>query len=204
MEQSQKKWGWLRETPDIVKKAGYSKEYDLGYTPMMDYLKVIFPSIKEEEWIQNKKCPNIFVDGKPKTYKPDFRNENLKLIIEVDGLLHYTQEQNVIGDREHNKAYLDAGYKLVRIPYFIQLSNNAVRKLFDVNVEEPLFDENIPSIPTPKNKGIPTQLCSEGLRRMAEEFHAFPEQYKVNLESLKEHGFLEDYNLLKEAYDAIE
>ena len=80
--------------------------------------------------------------------------------------------------------YKNFGYKVVRIPYFIQLSNKAVRTLFEVDANEDLFDESISSLGI-EGQNTPAYLCPAGLKRMAEEFLRFPEQYKTNIEFLK-------------------
>lgn len=73
---------------------------------------------------------------------------------------------------------------MVRVPYFIQLTNAVVEKLFGITVDEPLFDDTTPSI-GPKGRNTPAYLCPAGIRRMAGEFIKFPEQYRVNIDSLK-------------------
>ena len=129
------------------------------------------------------------MDGKKCRKRPDYRSETLKLIIEVDGLPHYTNPQNILKDKETTLLYESFGYKVVRIPYFIQLTNNAVKQLFDRDVEEPLFDENIPSLGV-KGNNTPAFLCYAGIERMKEEFRKFPEQYQTNKKFLLESGDL--------------
>ena len=119
------KWGFLRETSELAKKAGIDKDTGLHRTGLDEYLKVIFPNI--EDWIHDKTLGKI----NDITYKSrtDYRSETLKLIIEFDGLQHYTKPDIIEKDIRLTKVYEDLGYKVVRIPYFIQLSNKAVKKL---------------------------------------------------------------------------
>lgn len=51
------------------------------------------------------------------------RSESLKLIVEIDGLPHYQNPIVILKDKEKTKLYEEFGYKVVRIPYFIQLTN---------------------------------------------------------------------------------
>jgi hypothetical protein len=88
-----------------------------------------------------------------------------------------------------SKVYSEAGYKVVRIPYFIQLSKKAVITMFGIDISFELFDENIPSLGV-KGENTPAYLCPAGLKRMAMEFHLFPEQYKTNLDALKKQNDL--------------
>lgn len=180
------KWGFLRETRELAVKAGIDKDTGLHRTGLDEYLEVIFPEISD--WEHDKTFPHI-VDGKKCRKRPDYRSETLKLIIEVDGLPHYTNPQNILKDKETTLLYESFGYKVVRIPYFIQLTNNAVKQLFDRDVEEPLFDENIPSLGV-KGNNTPAFLCYAGIERMKEEFRKFPEQYQTNKKFLLESGDL--------------
>lgn len=177
-----KKWGFLRENNISAKKAGIDKETGLHRTGLEEYLKVIFP--RTNDWVHDKTIKDLIVNGKPCKSRPDYRSEKLKMIIEFDGLQHYTKPDVIERDVERTQFYESSGYKVVRIPYFIQLTNKAVKSLFNVTVSEKLFDETTPSL-SAKYQGSPAYLCPAGLRRMAEEFRKFPEQYRVNVNFLK-------------------
>ena len=133
--------------------------------------------------------------------RPDYRSESLKLIVEFDGLPHYTDPSNILRDADNTAFYEKCGYKVVRIPFFIQLTNEVVEQLFGVSVEEPLFCEGIPSL-GPKGKNTPAFLCHKGIQKMAREYLRFPEQYATNMKFLKkqEDQYLVDYTLLETEY----
>lgn len=174
------KWGFLRETADLAKKAGKDKDTGLHRTGLEEYLKVIFPEVND--WIHDKALG--VVDGVSYRSRPDYRSEELKLIIEFDGLQHYTKPDIIVKDYRLTEAYQKLGYKVVRIPYFIQLTNKAVKTFFGVNVSEKLFDEKISSLGI-NGLNTPAYLCPAGVKRMAEEFKNFPEQYITNIKFLK-------------------
>ena len=178
MKISSEKWGFLRETIDAANKAGIDKDTGLHRTGLEQYLRVIFPNIND--WVHNKSCS----EWKRKV-RPDYRSESLKIIIEFDGLQHYNNVEKIIDDIEKTEYYKKLGYKVVRIPYFIQLTNKAVKTLFGIKINEQLFNESIPSLGI-KGRNSPANLCPAGVKRMAEEFAKFPEQYKVNIEFLKQ------------------
>ena len=175
-----KKWRFLRETDAMAKKVGIDKDTGLFRTGLEDYLKVIFPKI--DSWIHDKALG--MVNGTLYRSRPDYRSEELKLIIEFDGLQHYMKPDIIGKDLKTTELYKNFGYKVVRIPYFIQLTNKAVKTLFDVDVSEELFDETISSLGI-KGKNTPAYLCPAGVKRMAGEFKKFPEQYKTNIDFLK-------------------
>jgi len=171
------KWGFLRETIEAAKKAGLDKYTGLHRTGLDEYLAAIFPNI--DDWVHDKSA-NISHEGKKLRNRPDYRSETLKLIIEFDGLQHYTSPDQIENDMRMKSIYESAGYTCVRIPYFIQLTNTAVKELFGVDVAEPLFDLYTPSI-SMVGKNTPAYLCPAGIRRMANEFRRFPDQYAVNM-----------------------
>lgn len=167
------KWGFLRETTEAALKAGPDADTGLHRTGLNEYLAVIFPETKD--WIHDKALGEV--NGKKIRSRPDYRSESLKIIVEFDGFPHYKNPETIIKDKINTELYEKLGYKVVRIPYFIQLSNKAVEKLFGVKVEEKLFDENIPSLGEKNKEANPGFLCPLGLKRMAENFKNFPEQY---------------------------
>lgn len=180
MEDINNNWGYLRENREAAKKAGKDSETGLCRTGLEDYLKVIFPNTSD--WIHDKQLGNI--NGKNYRQRPDYRSESLKLIVEFDGLPHYKDPEIILKDEENNHLFNSLGYKVVRIPYFIQLTQETVRILFGVEVDIPLFDETIPSLGI-SGKNTPAFLCPLGLQRMAKEFIKFPSQLKVNFDYLK-------------------
>ena len=188
-----KQWGFLRETKEDAEKAGVDKDTGVCRTGLDEYLAVIFPNT--HDWIHDK--GGVELDGKKLGTRPDYRSESLKMIIEFDGLPHYTNPDVILKDIQNTKNYEKAGYKVVRIPYFIQLSKDAVKELFDVDLDQELFDESIPSLGL-KGRNTPAYLCHEGVKRMAREFLRFPYQYEVNLKALKEanNSFLSGLDLL--------
>lgn len=192
-----KKWGFLRETKEKAEKAGIDKETGLHRTGLEEYLKAIFP--ETHDWVHDKTVPKIC--GEKRFFRPDYRSESRKLIVEFDGIPHYTSPLNIRKDREKSKFYEDGGYKVVRIPFFIQLSRSVVKRMFDCDAGE-LFDERIPSLGI-SGRNTPAFMCPAGIERMAKEFCKYaPEQYKVNIEHLEKENDeeLTGVSLLKAAY----
>ena len=200
----QQKWGFLRETQAKAMTKGVDKVTEISLTGLDKYLKVIFPGV--DDWIHDKSIKKI--NGKKCSFRPDFRSESLKMIIEFDGLLHYTNPQNILADIKKTALYKGGGYKVVRIPYFIQLTNAVVKKMFGVDVKEPLFDDTIPSMHVAW-KNTPAYVCCMGVERMAKELSDYPDQLKVNMDALKEDSLSSDgkllsgYDLLQDAVERI-
>jgi Protein of unknown function (DUF559) len=174
------KWGFLRETAELAKKAGIDKDTGLHRTGLEDYLRVIYPEISD--WIHDKALGEV--NGTKFRSRPDYRSEQLKLIIEFDGLQHYTKPDIIEKDYRLTELYTHLGYEVIRIPYFIQLTKKAVKTLFGIALQDDLFDESIPSLGI-QGLNTPAYLCPAGVKRMAQEFKRFPEQYKINIDFLR-------------------
>lgn len=191
-------WGFLREDQEDADKAGVDEDTGLHRTSLLDYLNIIYPQITD--WVHDKTIP-----GSKRKFKPDYRSESLKLIVEFDGFPHYQYPDTILGDDKKGEFYQSLGYKVVRIPYFIQLSNAVVKKLFDKDVQQPLFDERIPSLGI-VGRSAPAYLCGSGIRRMAKEFYEIsPSQYNVNVSYLKSlnNEFLTGVELLECVYNSL-
>lgn len=193
-------WGFLRETKEDAAKAGVDKDTGLCRTGLEEYLKIIYPDV--DDWIHDK--PIGKRDGKYFGNRPDYISEKLKIAIEFDGVQHYTSPANIRKDEQSYGLYASLGYKLIRIPYFIQLSKDAVKALFGVEVEQELFDEQYPSLGV-KGGNTPAYLCYEGVKRMAREFRRFPNQYEVNIKALHDadDSFMSGVELLEGEYNKL-
>ena len=193
------KWGYLRETSQIAQMAGLDKATGLHRTGLDEYLKVIFPNVND--WIHDKALGKI--NGVLCRKRPDYRSESLKMIVEFDGMPHYTKAKNILYDIEKTKFYESLGYKVVRIPFFIQLTQKAIKTLFDIKIEEKMFNENYPSLSI-EMENTPAFLCGAGALRMARELKKFPAQYKINIDFLKKENniFLSGVDILETLWNS--
>jgi len=195
-------WGFLRETREVAKKSGLDPNTGLHRTGLEEYLDVIFP--ETNDWVHDKPTGLIWPDGKLSRTRPDYRSESLKLIVEFDGLPHYTKPSSWADDLRSQELYESSGYRVVRIPYFIQLTNQVVLDFFGVRVSEILFDPSLPSIS--EGPSAPAFLCPLGVRRMAWEYKRSTQQYIVNLRSLKKssRSDLSGWEFLQREYDELD
>ena len=77
-----KQWGFIRETSEIAKRAGIDKATGIPRTGLDEYLSVIFPDT--DDWVHDKTTGLVKEDGKKSLSRPDYRSEQLKLIVEFD------------------------------------------------------------------------------------------------------------------------
>ena len=189
--------GFLRETQVEADKVntrdGPNHEYGIyiNRTGLDVYLKRMFPN---ETFVHNQ---SVFTHDK--RLKPDYRSDHLGLLVEFDGIDHYTSSDAIRRDERKTLKYIEAGYRVVRIPFFIQLTCKAVKKLFYGLVDAAeidsleLFPDNVSGLPEFCNgvvpslgKGCaPSDFCIDGILRAAKEFLQFEDQYRASIAWLK-------------------
>lgn len=171
-------YGFLRETQKLAEKAGIDRATGFCRTGLDVYLKTIFPEVND--WIHDKAFGEH--NGIKYLVRPDYRSETLKMIVEFNGLPHYQYPDVILNDERKLQIYQNNGYKTIAIPYFIQLDREAVKILFNKDLE--LFPEGIPSL-TIAGRCTPSYLCPLGAKRMREEFFKFPKQREINIKYLE-------------------
>lgn len=190
-------WGYLRETSESAKKAGLHPVTGIRRTGLDEYLNEIFPDVKD--WFHDKPIGQS-LGGTPIRTRPDYRSEALKMIVEFDGMPHYQKPDIIRKDELNTKLYERLGYRVVRIPFFIQLTRTAIDELFKIQLCQEMFDPNLPSL---DETCSPAFLCPAGITRMAKEFKKFPDQYKVDIDAPEKINdeFLTGVSLLKAEYE---
>ena len=132
----------LREV--AVNSDGSPKDNDLGYV-----LERIFPN---KDWIHNKIVKdasgnNITIPGQT-SMRPDFRCDDLHLIVELDGAggrfpQHFTNDEKAKKDQAKVEALENAGYKVVSIPPYVQMDVDMIEFYFGNQAQK---EENLYSV----------------------------------------------------------
>ena len=125
-------------------------------------LNIVFPITKD--WFHNKP-----VLGK---FKPDYCSHSLKLVIEFDGYSHYTDVNSILRDERKDILFTQNGYKVVRIPYFVQLTGEVARHLFNIDVS---INSNYPHgfISDKSTCKLPANFCELGIERFKHDLQRF-------------------------------
>lgn len=139
----------------IITYEGYLDEAKLGQC-----LAELFPN---NEFIHDKAVPGAGIGN-----RPDYRCEELKLIVEFDGYQHYCQVDVIYKDRLKDATYTNMGYRIVRIPYFVQLTSNVVNHYFGVDDVDMQIDFPHGFI-ADKGEKLPAEFCSLGIARFVDE-----------------------------------
>lgn len=139
-----------------------------------DLLGNVLQKIIPRRWIHDKK----FI-GRT---RPDFRNDVAKLIVEFDGSTHYTSAKRIVADKAKDSAEAQAGYKVVRIPYFVQLSAQTIKLLFSIDVKwEQTYQHGF----IDKSCVLPADFCELGISKFKADLKRFSPFKKEILESLE-------------------
>ena len=140
-------------------------------------LSKLFPNAL---WIRNKTIPNS-----TRRFRPDFRNDELKLIIEFNGYQHYTKSKEIINDKNKKEFYESLGFKVIEWPYFIQPTPSTIYSLFNLKAECQF--NNYPQGFIDKNCVLPADFCSLGIQRFLNELNLIDENTRKEIEdSLKQ------------------
>lgn len=143
-----------------MSRAIYLTEENLG-----SFLKERFP---EGNWIRDKSVPNSGV-----RYRPDYRNDFYKLIVEFNGIAHYSSPKRIVADEKKRALFTTLGYEVIEIPYFIQLNSETIThvfKNFEISLNPFLYyPQGFISTECP----LPAEFCDLGILRFKQEFSMF-------------------------------
>lgn len=131
------------------------------------FLKEFLP---ETEIIHDKKVPNSNINN-----RPDFRLDDIKLILEFNGKFHYTNPNTILSDFKKRSTYESMGYTVRTIPYWIQLHEVVIYDLFCNNIKSldssKIKNYNLyPLGFIDKNCPLPATFCDLGINETLREY----------------------------------
>ena len=177
------------------------REGDLEYI-----LKILYPN---NTFVHNKflKYPDgtYVTDFWYRKIKPDYVCEELKIIVEFDGESnqrkgHYSDAITCLKDENHTEIFEALGYKVIRIPFYIQLDRCTISYYFNIDYDgEPLhkmyFDHGF----LHSNICFPSNFCQLGMERFVKELKSLP----LNLSHEIIFTLVIRMNYFKQIYDGI-
>lgn len=78
-----------------------------------------------DDFINDKKLAGSDING-----RYDWISYKLKLIVEFDGYGHYTRSKQILNDDKKDVVAKELNFKIIRIPYFIQLDEEVIKTFF--------------------------------------------------------------------------
>ena len=167
-------WGYVRETYQQISDPATQ-------TAMIDYLHEIYPG---HEWIHDQMIPKNVRESRGYSetlrIRPDFRCEELSIIVEFDGVQHYTDPVRIAKDKKNNHIYELMSYSVIRVPYWLSLSDNAIQCLFGVTLNHEMctFTRSFSDNPD-HGAGVSTAaFCTSGLNRFKDELRSLPDDLR--------------------------
>ena len=142
-------------------------------------LEQALKSIVGIKWIGRE----IKVPGTRKRWDMEFVRNGQTSVVEFDGDRHYRDSLTINADRKKDAIAKKLGYKTIRIPYWVQLTNETFLYYFG-------FQENIiQDFPHGfiKSKIFPASYCEMGIERFNNELNKLPINTKIDvISSLKD------------------
>lgn len=153
-------------------------------------LGVCLEHIFNDTFVKNKRI----VESNIK-HRPDYANENLKLIVEFDGYRHYNSAKQILSDKLKNIEYARIGYTVIRIPYFVQLTNQIAKLLFEnYNINTLAAETSYKHGFIDNNALLPCDFNSLGLIQFKNDLETFDCIKQDILQSIKDKYNMFGYN----------
>jgi hypothetical protein len=123
------------------------------------------------------------VQGSRKRWDMAFRTARETVVIEYDGDEHYRSALKIKADLAKDADAERLGFRVVRIPFWVQLDTATVHHYFGLDAEvHSAFPHGFVTTPH-----LPASFCELGVRRFEREFDALPEGVReAVLRSLQE------------------
>ena len=176
---SDDRWKYLRESDD--------KYFDQKRnTSLREYLQAIFPNtcFVYDEIVPAKILKSRGADD-IKRYRPDARSEELSLIVEFDGVDHFNETRVILKEKIRDEYFESLGYKVVHIPYFIQLSKDNIQYLFDTTMSDPMCELEFSFYDSVgQNRGLDCcygNMCEAGRVKFETLFKLLPHSTQLSL-----------------------
>jgi len=115
---------------------------------------------------------NVRVPGMAERFRPDYRSETFKIIVEIDGDQHYRVAHNVLKDELRDAAISAQGYRVVRVPYFVQLCPQTIRMLLPETTDHSSF-LSFPHGFISSRVVFPADFCELGVLRFVRDLERF-------------------------------
>lgn len=137
------------------------------------------------------------IPGLGRRFRPDYRSERHRLVVEFDGDQHYRSAGHVLRDQERDGVLRAAGYSVVRIPYFVQLDAMTIGQLFGSLVTDQSAFKSFSHGFVAEKVVMPADFCELGVQRFVADLQRFAAVAKDIAASLRAaEARLEDWRLV--------
>lgn len=132
-----------------------------------------------DTWVHNKVVPNSVLTR----HRPDFRCDELMVIVEFDGYYHFNTPKQIVNDLRKDDEYTLLGYKVVHIPYFLQLDTYVVSSINSTYITTQSYPHGF----IDPLALLPSAYCELGIQQFNKVYSKLPEyiqnDIKVSLQN---------------------
>ncbi|CAM6055307.1 unnamed protein product [Sphagnum tenellum] len=158
----------------------------MGETDEKPYLNELSLGRFLRERLDPNIVSNVGVPNIAQRFRPDYRSERFKLIFEIDGDQHYRSAKYVIDDKKRDVILTESGYRVVRIPYFVQMTEPVIALLFGGLVSDHSTFKDFPHGFISSSVVFPADFCELGVNRFLDDLAYYSVIRKEIVESLEQ------------------
>jgi len=100
-------------------------------------LKTALQQLLVDVWVGGQ----VVLPGSRRRFDMAFRSNGPTILVEYDGDEHYRHSMKIKADREKDMLALTNGFRLIRIPYWVQLDSIMARHWFGIELH---IDQSFP------------------------------------------------------------
>ena len=115
-----------------------------------------------------------------KRFRVDWFCDEIKTAVEFDGYQHFTSSRQIFNDKRKNELCNELGISIIRIPYFVQLSPETIKLLFQFDCP---YVQRYPHgfISNKSTMIFPADFCELGIARFRDELQKFGQAIMVHI-----------------------
>jgi hypothetical protein len=161
-------------TPDCQQEALVKIKID-GYLSQKKLETALSEIVGGDAW----RGRELSVPGSSRRWDMAYEIDGLTTVVEYDGDAHYCNSLKAKVDAEKDAAAVGLGYRVVRFPYWIQLTTETLKHYFDLNADvEQVFPQGFVT-----TKIFPASYSELGIERFACELASLPVQTRTAVEA---------------------
>ena len=150
-----------------------------GYLVQAKLAQALTLLVGEDHWLGEE----VLVEGTKNRWDMVYEMNGARVAVEFDGDEHYRHSLKIKADRKKDQVAREYGYRVVRFPYWLQLTSATLRHYFALDAEV-IQDFPHGFITT---RFFPASFCELGLERFQREFESLPKDVcSAVVQSLKE------------------
>jgi len=152
-----------------------------GYLVQSKLSTALQTIVGDAEWRGNE----IRVPGTRYRWDMAYQRGRQLVFVEFDGEAHYRNSLTIKADSEKDIVAKTNGHRVVRIPYWVQLTTKTLKYYFDLDAE--IIQDFPHGFISKKNRMLPASFCELGIARFQQELDDLPVAVKDDvLSSLRD------------------